>query len=154
MQLSKNFWLAEFTQSQVATRLGISNNPNPHEIAALRQLAENVLQPIRDHFGKPVVINSGFRSPQVNHRIGGAASSQHTRGEAADIEIPGVSNLELAKWIRDNLEVDQLILEGYNPLVGPSSGWVHVSWRANPRQSVLTATFTNGRAHYSRGINA
>ncbi len=102
MQLSKNFWLAEFTQSQVATRLGISNNPNPHEIAALRQLAENVLQPIRDHFGKPVVINSGFRSPRVNHQIGGAASSQHTRGEAADIEIPGVSNLELAKWIRDN----------------------------------------------------
>jgi len=153
MQLSKNFWLSEFTKSQTATRLGLINMPNSAEIAALRQLSERVLQPIRDHFGKPVVINSGYRSAVVNQRIGGAASSQHTRGEAADIEIPGISNFELADWIRKNIEFDQLILEGYNPAAGPSSGWVHVSYNNAPRKSVLTATFQNGRASYTGGLN-
>ena len=155
MQLSKNFWLSEFTKSQAATRRGLSNVPGPSEIAALRDLVENVLQPIRDHFRVPVSISSGYRSAAVNRAVGGTGTSQHTKGQAADIEVSGVSNRDLAEWIRDNLPFDQVILEGYNAAEGPNSGWVHVSYRKNsPRRSVLTAQFINGRAHYSRGINA
>lgn len=84
---------------------------------------------MRDHFAKPVTVSSGYRSPKVNAKAGGASTSQHVRGQAADMEIPGVSNYEVALWISKNLDFDQLILEFYTP-GEPNSGWVHVSYNS------------------------
>lgn len=152
MNVSEHFSLRELTQSQTATRRGIDNSPSADHLAALRMLCENVLEPVRDHFGKPIRVTSAYRSPRLNAAIGGSASSQHCLGEAADIEITGVENKRLAKWIRDNLPFDQLILEGASA-TDPNAGWVHVSFRDNrQRKSVLTATFVGGRARYSEGL--
>jgi len=140
MKLTENFSLQEMIKSQTAERKGINNKPDdPAVITNLQTLCEKVLQPVRDHYGRPVVINSGYRGPKLNKAIGSSSKSQHTKGQAADIEIPGVSNKELAEYIRDNLEFDQLILEFYNG-VDPSSGWVHVSYvdDDNNRKQTLT----------------
>lgn len=152
MRLSENFTLEEFVKSQTAIRRGISNEPTQEEINKLIILCNHVIQPVRDAFGL-TNINSGFRSLELNTAIGGSRKSQHCLGEAADIEVPGVSNYDLAIWIRDNLEFDQLILEFYKPGV-PNSGWVHVSYqdeRAN-RNAVLTAVRIHSRASYKTGI--
>ena len=148
MKLSENFSLQELLKSQTALRKGIDNKPaHPEIITNLQVLCEKVLQPVRDHFAKPVVINSGYRCPKLNKAVGSSSKSQHTKGEAADIEIPGVSNKELAEYIEDNLPFDQLILEFYNG-VDPSSGWVHVSYvnDSDNRKQTLTinknGTFT------------
>lgn len=151
MKLSKNFSLSEFTKSQTASRRGISNKPGPHHVDNLSELVQNVLQVVRDHFG-PVVISSGFRSRELNAAIGGTNNSQHSKGEAADFEVIGVSNAVVAEWIRDNLEFDQLILEFYTP-GEPNSGWVHVSYKEdNNRNEVLTAVKEGGRVVYKRGL--
>jgi uncharacterized protein YcbK (DUF882 family) len=137
MRLSKNFVLSEFTKSDTGTRLGIDNTPPPQAVENLKLLVALVLQPLADHF-KTVTVNSGFRSLELNKAIGGATNSQHLSGLAADIEVPGVSNYDLACWIRDNLKFDQLILEYYTP-GNPSSGWVHVSISSGKlRKEVLT----------------
>jgi zinc D-Ala-D-Ala carboxypeptidase len=154
MNLTKNFTLAEMTKSETALRLGIDNEPNEQQLSALKALAENVLQPIRDHFGKGVKVNSALRTLPVNRAIGSGDNSDHVRGQAADIEIPGIANAELAEWIRDNLEFRQLILEYYQPGV-PDSGWVHVSWVAEDnKKQVLTATKQNGKTVYLQGLVA
>lgn len=101
-RLSPNFTLAELTRSQTAARLGLDNTPTPAVVAALAALCVHVLEPLRARVGGPLVINSGYRSPAVNKRIGGAATSQHALGEAADIERPGMSNFDLATVIRDS----------------------------------------------------
>lgn len=152
MKLSRNFSLEEFTKSQTAIRLGIDNTPSDEEIAALIALCDNVLQPVREYFGI-TTINSGYRGNVLNRRIGGARKSQHKYGQAADIEVPGVSNYDLANWIKENLEFDQLILEFYTPGV-LDSGWVHVSWqneRVN-RNTVLTAIKQHRRTVYKVGL--
>ena len=113
-------------KSQTALRLGLDNTPDPDEMESLLALCENVLEPVRIHWAKPVVINSGFRSLRVNRAIGSRDSSQHAKGEAADIEIPGIDNLVLYYWIAEELDFAHLILEFYNG--EPSSGWVHVSY--------------------------
>lgn len=143
MKLGKYFSLTEMTQSQAALRRGIDNTPNSSQIENLKSLVENVLDPLREHYGRPVMVNSGFRSGKLNRAIGGSKNSQHMKGEAADIEIPGVSNLELAKFIAANFEFDQLILEFHTPSI-PDSGWVHVSWKRNSknRKSILTINKT------------
>jgi len=153
IKLSKNFRLYEFLKSQTATRLGIDNTPDIGVIIKLTALSNMVLQPIRDHYGRSVRINSGFRSYKLNEAIGGSAKSQHCKGEAADIEIDGLSNFELAQWIIDNLEFDQLILEGYDGS-SPNSGWVHVSFKndGTNRRKVMTAVFKNGKASYYNGL--
>lgn len=138
MQLSKHFALHEFTRSQTASRRGIANNPGPAEIRALRMLCERVLEPVREHFGKPIRISSGYRGPKLNRAIGGSRTSQHMKGEAADFEIAGVSNVEVCRWMEANLNYDQLILEFYTP-GQPNSGWVHVSYRVPYRNQELTA---------------
>lgn len=148
MKLSTNFTLGEFTKSQTASRHGIDNTPYEEEVDAMIALCENVLQPIRDHFGKSVNINSGFRCLELNRRLGSSDRSQHVKGEAADIEIYGLSNYDLAEWIQDNLEFDQLILEFWyseedeekNPTGDPNMGWVHVSYSrfGDNRNQVLT----------------
>jgi len=153
MRLSKNFTLQEFTKSQTATRLGLDNEPNRSHLSNAKDLFKWVVQPVRDHFG-PTVINSGYRGPALNTAVGGSKTSQHCLGEAVDIECPGVSNVEVAEWIRDNLKFDQLILEFHTKGI-PDSGWVHVSYK-NPkenRQKSMTALKENGKTVYKLGIN-
>ena len=148
MQLSNNFSLAELTKSQTATRKGIDNTPSDTHIQNLIHLAESVLQPVREHFGKPVMISSGYRSPALCEAIGSSTKSQHARGEAADFEIAGVDNKELATWISKNTEFDQLILEFYDE-GDPNSGWVHCSAvTGEPRKQVLRASKVEGRTKY------
>ena len=140
MKLSENFSLQELLKSQTALRKGIDNKPaDPSIITNLQVLCEKVLQPVRDHYARPVVINSGYRCPKLNKAIGSSSKSQHTKGEAADIEIPGLSNKELAEYIEDNLPFDQLILEFYNG-VDPNSGWVHVSYVSDSDNRKQTLT--------------
>jgi hypothetical protein len=154
MNLTKNFTLAEMTKSETALRHGMNNTPGEQELAAMKLLAEKVLQPVRDHFKKGVKVNSAYRHPDVNQRVGGSRNSDHTRGQAADIEIPGIPNAELAQWIRDNLEFRQLILEFYTPGI-PDSGWVHVSYVAEDnKKEVLTATRKDGKTVYLQGLVA
>lgn len=151
-QLSKNFSLAEMIKSETALRRGLENNPGPAEVANLQLLAEKVLQPIRDHFARGVKVNSGFRHPDVNAAVGGSRTSDHCRGMAADIEIPGLANGDLAEWIKDNLNFTQLILEFYTPGV-PDSGWVHVSYDpTNLKKQVMTAARQNGKTVYLQGL--
>ena len=114
MKLSQNFSLNEFTKSQTATRHNIDNTPSMTIILNLTSLCESVLQPIRNHFMKPMIISSGYRCEELNTKIGGSKTSQHVLGQASDIEVLGVSNLELSDWIHINLDYDQLILEFYN----------------------------------------
>ena len=154
MNLTKNFTLEEMTKSETALRYDIDNTPNEQEISAMKLLAEKVLQPVRDHFGKGVKVNSGFRNQDVNQKVGGSRNSDHIRGQACDIEIPGVPNAELAEWIKDNLQFNQLILEFYTPGV-PDSGWVHVSYiPEDNKKQVLTATKKNGKTVYLQGLVA
>jgi zinc D-Ala-D-Ala carboxypeptidase len=152
MRLSKNFTLQEFTKSQTALRLGLDNTPEGEHLEAALALFENVVQPVRDHFG-PTVINSGYRGPDLNAAVGGSATSQHCKGEAADIEVPGVANKDLAEWIQENLDYDQLILEFYDPDV-PDAGWVHVSYKADGsnRNQDLTAMRVDGKVRYTQGL--
>ena len=154
MRLSENFTMAEFTKSQTAERKGIDNTPEGEHLEAAKALFENVVQKVRDEFG-PTVINSGYRSPELNEAVGGSSRSQHCKCEAADIEVPGTPNAELAEYIRDNMDFDQLILEFYTPGI-PDSGWVHVSYKADGsnRKECLTASRIDGKAQYSVGINA
>ena len=128
MRLSQNFTLKELIKSQTAERKGINNNPNEDHIENLQRLCENVLQPVRTHFGKVVSVSSGFRSEELCLAIGSSATSQHAAGQAADFEIYGVSNKELADWIYHNTDFDQLILEFWKP-DEPNSGWVHCSYK-------------------------
>ena len=154
MNLSKNFTLSEMVKSETALRHDMPNEPGEKEIGNLKLLCEKVLQPIRDHYGKGVKVNSGFRHPEVNAKVGGSKTSDHCLGQAADIEIPGVANAELAEWIRDNLEFRQLILEFYTPGI-PDSGWVHVSYVAEDnKKQVMTATKKDGKTVYLPGLVA
>ncbi len=118
MNLTANFSLTEMVKSETALRHGMENTPGEAEIAALRLLCEKVLQPVRDHYGVGVKVNSGYRSPDVNSKVGGSRTSDHCLGQASDIEIPGVANADLAVWIMENLDYTQLILEFYTPGIG------------------------------------
>jgi hypothetical protein len=154
MNLTKNFTLSEMTKSETALRHDMDNTPDQTVISNLQALAVHVLQPVRDHYGKGVKVNSGFRHPDVNAKVGGSKTSDHCKGMAADIEIPGVPNAELAEWIRGNLPFTQLILEFYTRGV-PDSGWVHVSYDpANLKKQALTAVKQDGKTVYLQGLVA
>jgi len=147
MNLSRNFPLSQLIKSDTAIRKGINNNPNAEQIEKLKSLCENILQPVRDHFGR-VKVTSGFRSPELCVAIGSSVNSQHARAEAADFEVIGTDNAELFDWIKANLTPDQLILEFYTP-GEPNSGWVHCSWVAeNPRKQLLRAYREDGKTRY------
>ena len=149
MKLSDNFTLDELTKSQEAIRLGILNEPNDEHITNLILLCKNILQPIRNYFKIPVSISSGYRSPELCEAIGSSRTSQHARGEAADFEIFGIANKELADWITTNLEYDQCILEFWNENE-PNSGWVHCSYSINGnRKQYLKAQKIGGKIVYS-----
>jgi zinc D-Ala-D-Ala carboxypeptidase len=153
MNLSPHFTLAEMTASATARSIGDPNQPDAATLEKLKILCREILEPIRAHFGQPVRINSGYRSLRTNRAVGSKDTSQHRLGEAADIEIHGISNAEIAIWVRDTLSFDQVILESYRPGVA-GSGWVHVSYRAGRlRQSALTMTMGSHGPVYSTGIN-
>ena len=147
MNLSRNFTLQELIKSDTAVRLDINNNPNSGQIEKLKALCENILQPVRDHFGR-VKVTSGYRSAELCIAIGSSVNSQHAKAEAADFEVVGTDNVELFDWIKNNLEPDQLILEFYTP-GEPNSGWIHCSWIPEGRRaSYLHAYKSEGKTKY------
>ena len=148
MSLTKNFSLIELTKSQTAERKGIDNTPSAEHQENLKSLCEMILQPIREHFDCVVSVSSGYRSPELCVAIGSSTKSQHARGEAADFEIFGVSNKDLADYIDENLDYDQLILE-YWKESDPNSGWVHCSYtNGSNRKQYLRAYKENGSTKY------
>jgi hypothetical protein len=149
MDLTKNVSLKELTKSESATRFGISNEPTEEALSNLQKLATHILQPVRDHFGKPLIITSGYRSPELCVKIGSTTTSQHTKGQASDFEIGGIANKDLSDWIHQNLDYDQLILEFWKP-EDPNSGWVHCSYKGEGlnRKQYLRAFTENGKTKY------
>jgi len=127
MQISDHFTLSELTKSSTAERLGIANEPGSMEVENLIMVCDQILEPVRNHYGIPFAPNSGFRGLELNRAIGSSGNSQHVKGEAVDFEVPGISNKEVALWVMENCEFDQLILEFYKEDI-PDSGWVHCSY--------------------------
>mgnify|MGYP003661245388 FL=1 len=149
MKLTENFSLNELTKSQTAERKGIDNTPSTEHQENLKSLCEMILQPIRDHFGQVVSVSSGYRSPELCVAIGSSTQSQHAKGQASDFEIFGISNKELADYIDQNLDYDQLILEYWKGEDEPNSGWVHCSYtNGNNRKQYLRAYKENGSTKY------
>ena len=151
IRLSKNFALSEMVKSATAERLNVDNSPSDIHLVNLTHLAIRILQPVRDQFGV-ITINSGYRSPALNAKVGGSKTSQHCNGQAADFESFSTPNPDLAKWIANNLEFDQLILEFYDG-VNPNSGWVHCSYNLmGNRRKILTALKTKNGVVYKNGF--
>lgn len=128
MKLTKNFSLEEMYRSDTAQRCGIDNKPQTEEVVEnLRALCTEVLQPLRDHLGKPVVVSSGYRCKDLNKKVGGVENSQHLKGEAADIKVRDREELiDVMRYIMDETDFDQLIREKSG-----STEWVHVSHKRN-----------------------
>ena len=147
MQLSKHFRLEEFEKSQTAQRLGIKNKAGAGEIKNLTDVCYGVLEKVRVKYDKPVIVTSGYRSPELCEAIGSKSTSQHTKGEAVDFEVIGVANIQVAYFIEANCDFDQLILEYYCP-DDDQKGWVHCSFvEGSNRKQVLTfdgKKYTNG----------
>ncbi|WP_061232452.1 D-Ala-D-Ala carboxypeptidase family metallohydrolase [Leptospira noguchii] len=146
MNLTENFTLKEMT----VTQTGLENNPDERQIANLKRLCETILEPLRQAIDKPIIVNSGFRSPAVNRKVKGSITSQHMSGEAADICVQGLTTKNIVEEIiKLNLPFHQLINEG------TSSGvtWVHVSVAPigfKPKKEVLNAFGTPGKMQYKR----
>ena len=156
MRLSQNFTLAELIKSQTAERKSINNNPNEDNIENLQRLCNEILQPVRNYYGKVVSVSSGFRSPDLCEAIGSSKTSQHASGQAADFEIYGVSNKKLADYIADNLDFDQLILEYWKP-EEPNSGWGHWSFKSadsNRKEYLRAIKGSDGRTSYQKEYSA
>ena len=145
MRLSNNFSLAELTKSQTAERKGIDNTPSTEHQANLKSLCTCILQPVRDPFSQVVTVSSGYRSQELCLAIGSKITSQHAKGQAADFEIFGISNKELADYIHEHLDYDQLILE-YWKESDPNSGWVHCSYSENQNRKQYLRAFKSGGA--------
>ena len=146
MMLSANFSLQELIKSQTAQRRDINNSPSSDAIYYMQMLSEKILQPIRNHYGIPFSVSSGYRCAELSILIGSSKNSQHCKGQAADFEVPGISNMDLCYFIKTTLDFDQLILECYT---GGNSGWVHCSIADTPRKDLLTFDRTNG---YRKGL--
>jgi zinc D-Ala-D-Ala carboxypeptidase len=151
MKLSNHLDLSEVTRSESAKRNGISNMPTEEHIENFKLLAEKVFEPIREHFGVPIHISSGYRSKELNAKIGGSSSSQHCKGEAIDIDMDGtpngVTNADVFNYIKDNLKFDQLIWE-FGTDKNPD--WVHVSYsEVKNRGQKLKAIKSNGKTSYT-----
>lgn len=147
--ISDNISFREATHSNTATRRGIDNTPNQLQIESMRNVAENIFQPVREHFNKPIRINSFFRGSDLNKAIGGSSSSQHCKGEAIDVDgLGGLTNKEIFDYIRENLNWDQLINEFPDETGEPS--WVHFSLKMNGknRKQVLKAYKLKGKTKY------
>ena len=151
IRVSKNFALSEMVKSATAERLNVDNSPSDIHLVNLTHLAIRILQPVRDQFGV-ITINSGYRSPALNAKVGGSKTSQHCNGQAADFESFSTPNPDLAKWIANNLDFDQLILEFYDG-VNPNSGWIHCSYNLmGNRKKIMTALKTKSGVQYKSGF--
>jgi hypothetical protein len=153
MQLSEHLSLEEVTNSDTAKRLGIDNSPTPEHLANLKLTAEHIFEPIRNHFGKPIHVSSGYRSKALNAATPGSSlTSQHCSGEALDLDQDGmntgITNVMIFNYIKDNMVFDQLIWE-YGTNSAPD--WVHVSWESTGKQrkQILRGTRVNGKPHYT-----
>jgi hypothetical protein len=147
MNLTKHFTLEEMTKSETAIKIGINNIPTQTQVDNLTTLCGKVLEPIREHFEKPIIVSSGYRCRNLNVAIGGSKTSQHCYGQAVDINNKGteILNAQLFFWIKDNLEFDQLIWE-FGTSKEPD--WVHVSFAPVNRKQILKATKVNGKPIY------
>ena len=147
--ISKNISYKEATHSTTAKRLGIDNTPNTEQMSNMRYVAENVFQPIREHFGVPIYISSFYRSEALNKAIRASLSSTHIKGEAMDLDADvfgRINNAQIFNYIKDHLEFDQLIWE-FGTDDNPA--WVHVSLsKTNNRNQILKAIKVNGKTHY------
>jgi hypothetical protein len=150
MKISEHLYLAEVIRSESAKRYGISNMPTEEHIANFKLLAENIFEPIRSHFRCPILISSGYRSKELNNKIGGSKTSQHCLGQAVDIDMDGTdygaTNADIFKYIKSDLPFDQLIWEfgsDNNP------DWVHVSYSDRHRKEILKAIRVNGKVKYT-----
>ena len=157
-RLTDNFTLEELTRSQLASRHGIDNTPRTKWVREnLTHLAGAILQPVRDRFRRPVIVSSGYRSPELERVLKGKpagwlSSGQHPKGQAADFEVAGIPNRVEAEWIRDELDFDQVILEFYDP-ADPAAGWVHCSAvRPNRGQALTAARSPQGGTVYNYGL--
>jgi len=150
MQLSKHLSLAEVIRSESAKRLGLSNMPTDQHLENFKKLAENVFEPVRNHFNIPIHISSAYRSQALNAAIGGSLTSQHCKGEAIDVDMDGtaITNKQVFDYIKNNLSFDQLIWE-----FGSDSNpdWVHVSYNTSGKQrkEVLKASKSGNKTKYS-----
>jgi len=156
IQLTPNFKLSEFTRSARAKKLGIKNEPTTEEIERIKLWCIYIGEPVRKHFGKPVSVSSGFRSEKLNAATPGSSkTSQHRLGEAADIKVAGVPNVDVFNYIRDHLIFDQLIAE-YLVKSVKDAGWVHVSYteRKPCRMDVKSAVRNKktGKVEYHKGL--
>jgi hypothetical protein len=149
MQISKHLTLAEVSRSETAKRKGINNTPIGEHLANFKLLAEKIFEPIREHFGVPILISSGYRSKELNSAIGGSLTSQHCQGEAIDIDMDGttITNAQVFNYIKDNLNFDQLIWE-FGTDKNPD--WVHVSYESSGKQrkQILKAIKSGGKTSY------
>ncbi len=151
MKLTSNLSLAEVTKSATAIRKGIANTPTATHLIALKEVSKNIFQPCREHFGKPLAVTSGYRSEELNEAINGSKRSQHSKGEALDLDADvfgGFSNAELFNYIKNHLNFDQLIWEFGN---NNNPSWVHCSYKTQGnRNEVLIAVKTNNKTTYRR----
>jgi hypothetical protein len=149
MQISKHLSLAEVSRSETAKRRGINNTPSGAHLENFKKLAENIFEPIREHFKVPIIISSGYRSKELNSAIGGSSTSQHCQGEAIDIDMDGTSitNAQIFHFIKDNLVFDQMIWE-FGTDKNPD--WVHVSYESTGKQrkQILKAVKSGGKTSY------
>ena len=151
MKISEHLDLSEVIRSESAKRNGISNIPTEAHIANLKILAEKIFEPIRNNFRCPIHVSSGYRSKELNAKVGGSTTSQHSSGEAIDLDMDGtpngVTNKMIFDYIYKNLDFDQLIWEfGTNE----NPDWVHVSYESTGKQrkQVLKAYKENGKTKY------
>ena len=151
MQISKHLSLAEVSRSETAKRKGINNTPSGEHLENFKKLAENIFEPIREHFGVPIHISSAYRSADLNRAVGGSSSSQHCSAEAIDIDMDGspngVTNKMVFDFIKDNLNFDQLLWEFGNDT---TPDWVHVSYESTGKQrkQILKVIKANGKTSY------
>ena len=148
MKISEHLDLSELIRSESAKRNGLSNMPTEEHIENLKLLAEKIFEPIREHFGIPIRISSGYRSKELNQKLNGSLSSQHSKGQAIDIDMDGtdISNKQIFDFIKDNLPFDQLIYEFGN---SNNPDWVHVSYNPDRnRGQVLRAFKLHGVTNY------
>lgn len=153
INLTEHFTLSRMTKSNMASKLKIKNIPNEEQIENLRNLCKYILEPIYETYGD-FIVSSGFRNKQLNAILHGAINSQHTAGQAADIEVPSLSNYELAKWIKTTLDFDQLILEFFDRGADKNSGWVHVSYNIEGNRNEVLHSYKFGKVtRYSPGLD-
>ena len=152
----KYFTIRELTKSATAARKGINNSPNAAIVTSLTALIDNILDPLREKFGAPIIVTSGYRCPALNRAVGGATNSQHTKGEAADIRTVSDSREDNMKLLRcllnSGIIFDQVIAENIDSEGNPD--WIHVSFTKKRKNRMKRTTMKkiSGRTVYIDGI--